>query len=134
MPQNIEGYKSLIVFAILGIVIAMAIVIFSNNCCTVKIKEGFNDTIPALTSCPSNTKTFYDKESNISCCNGTVNGNTCEGTIVCSFSSSTSKSYPSCKVLLQSIIEKRKINRSNRKKLRTQEDVDKCMKKCKISK
>lgn len=132
MAQNIEQYKSLIVFAILGIVIAMAIVIFTNKCCTVKIKEGFNDTIPALTSCPSGTKTFYDKESNISCCNGTVNGNTCEGTVVCSFSS-TSKLYPSCKVLLQSIIEKRKKDRSN-KKLRTQEDVDKCMKKCKLSK
>ena len=90
-----EGYKIIIVFALAGVLIAMAIVLLLRSCCTVAIKEGFDSSPPAPTSCPNGSKSFYDANSNVVCCDGVVNGRTCEGTVVCSFSHSPDK-YPSC--------------------------------------
>ena len=104
MSSKLEGHKIIIVFAVAGIVIAMAIVILSRNCYTVKTQEGFQS--PALTSCPEGSKSFYDNRSNLMCCNGQVNGNYCEGTIVCSFSNNSQK-YPSCKVIVEEQINRR---------------------------
>jgi hypothetical protein len=94
MSSKTEGIKIIIVFAIMGIVIAMTIVLAIKKCCTVSVKEGFNSS-PAPTSCPAGSKSFYDVNSNVLCCDGIVNGNICEGTIICSFSHSSDK-YPSC--------------------------------------
>ena len=101
MAPTLEGHKIIIVFAIAGIVIAMAMVLFIKKCCTVSVKEGF-DSPPAHnhTSCPTGSKSYYDKNSNLMCCNGTINGHECEGSVVCTFSINT-KSIPSCSVVIQ---------------------------------
>lgn len=39
-----------------------------------------------VSSCPRGTKSFTDRNGNISCCTGSVNGNTCEGTVTCTLS------------------------------------------------
>jgi len=95
MRQIPEGYKIIIVFALAGVIIAMAIILLTRSCCTIAIKEGFDSSPPAPTSCPGGSKSFYDANSNVVCCDGIVNGRTCEGTVVCSFSHSSDK-YPSC--------------------------------------
>jgi hypothetical protein len=95
MTQNIEGYKTIIIFALAGIITAMSIVLLTKTCCSVGIQEGFDSSPPAPTSCPNRTKSFYDVNSNILCCDGSVNGNICEGNIVCSFSHTADK-YPLC--------------------------------------
>ena len=95
MPPTLEGHKIIIVFAITGIIIAMSIILFSRCCQTVITKEGFVSPTPAPTSCPTGSNSFYDKNSNLMCCDGIVNGYLCEGKIVCSFSHNPDK-YPSC--------------------------------------
>jgi hypothetical protein len=49
--------------------------------------------------CPKKSKSFIDKDGNLNCCSGTVNGNTCEGTVLCTFSGSASSKYPICSTL-----------------------------------
>lgn len=93
MEPNPKVYGVLIFFGLLGIVIAMAIVIFFPLNCSSVVKEGF--AVAAQTTCPSGSVSFHDKDTNLMCCEGTVNGNTCEGTVICTFSANTQK-YPSC--------------------------------------
>ena len=101
MAPTLEGHKIIIVFAIAGIVIAMTIVLFIKKCCTLSLKEGFYSS-PArnYSSCPSGSKSYYDKNSNLMCCNGTINGHECEGSVVCTFSINTTN-IPSCSVVIQ---------------------------------
>lgn len=86
----------IVVFGILAVVIAMAIVIFFPVDCTVSNKvEGFS-VQPGPKMCPSGTKMYIDKEGNTNCCDGEVLGSICEGAIDCTFSSSGSSGIPFC--------------------------------------
>lgn len=93
MSSGPKNNAIILIFALLGVIIAMSIVYFFPRKCYAVTKEGFNS--PAQTTCPSGSVSFYDTESNLMCCEGTLNGNTCEGTIICTFSANTQK-YPSC--------------------------------------
>ena len=130
MAQTVEGHKIIIVFAIAGIIIAMAMVLFIKKCCMISVKEGFYSS-PAhnYTSCPRGSKSYYDKNSNLMCCNGTVNGNECEGSVLCTFSINT-KTIPSCSV----VIQKEQNARAALKAQQNQETMDDCLAKCKKSK
>jgi len=67
------------------------------NCCASTTMEGFLDPNPTFkTHCPDGTTSYTDSIGNINCCNGTVNGTMCDGTVACTFSSSASGKYPMC--------------------------------------
>ena len=86
----------IVVFGVLAVVIAMAIVIFFPVDCTVSNKvEGFS-VQPGPKTCPSGTKMYIDSDGNTNCCDGEVTGSRCEGTIECTFSSDGSKGIPFC--------------------------------------
>lgn len=86
----------IVVFGVLAVVLAMAIVIFFPVDCTVSNKvEGFA-VQPGPKMCPSGTKMYIDKEGNTNCCDGQVTGSMCEGEIDCTFSSSGSNGIPFC--------------------------------------
>ena len=126
MPPALEGQKTIIVFAIIGIVIAMTIVLYKRCCYTVATTEGFESSAPALTSCPQGSKSFYDKNSNLMCCSGQLNGHYCEGTVVCTFSNNSEK-YPSCRVLLQ---EQAQQAANSQQASQKKSDEDDCLAKC----
>jgi hypothetical protein len=126
MSSKLEGHKIIIFFALAGIIIAMAIVLFIKKCCTVSVKEGF-DSSPVLTSCPGSSKSYYDKNSNLMCCNGTVNGQECEGSVVCTFSTNTEK-YSSCRVVIQEEQNARAALNAQNVKLETEDCLAKCRK------
>jgi hypothetical protein len=94
-PKNA---MSIVVFAIVGICIAMAIVMLwpTHNCSSTA--EGFADVLNSngTTQCPTGTKSYTDKTGAINCCSGTINGNTCEGSVRCTFSGSLTNKYPLC--------------------------------------
>ena len=86
----------IVVFGVLAVVIAMAIVIFFPVDCAVHNKvEGFA-VQPGPKTCPAGTKMYIDKEGNTNCCDGEIVGSMCEGTIDCTFSSDGSKGIPFC--------------------------------------
>ena len=86
----------IVVFGVLAVVIAMAIVIFFPVDCTISNKvEGFA-VQPGPKVCPSGTKMYIDGDGNTNCCQGEVVGSRCEGTIDCTFSSNGSKGIPFC--------------------------------------
>lgn len=90
---------NIIVYAIVGICIAMVAVKFwPNSECDKSKNEGFAGSIESsgLSSCPSGTKSYSDQTGAINCCAGVVNGNTCEGTVKCTFSGSLTSKYPLC--------------------------------------
>ena len=67
------------------------------NCCASEYMEGFEVTqTTSVTKCPGGTTTYTDKLGNINCCRGEVNGSMCNGTVECTFSSSTGGKYPTC--------------------------------------
>jgi len=82
-----------VVFAILGVVVAMIIVLVFPVSCRAMQVEGF--TSPLQASCPSGSKSMYDSHGDLICCAGEINGGTCEGTILCTFSGNNKK-YPLC--------------------------------------
>jgi hypothetical protein len=93
----------IVVFAIVGICIAMAIVKFWTRyeCAATRgviETEGFVDSKNSniTASCPRGSNTYTDPTGAINCCSGTVNGNTCEGTVKCTFSGSLANKYPLC--------------------------------------
>jgi len=86
--------KAVIALAVIAIILAMAIVYMFPVSCKIQCKEGF-DT-PLQSSCPSGSKSFYDKHGNLLCCSGEVSGTMCEGAIVCTFSGNASNKYPLC--------------------------------------
>jgi len=82
--------KSVIVVGVLAVFLTMAIVFFfplrcKKSCGT----EGFLS--PQQMSCPSGSKSFYDDHGDLLCCEGQVNGQTCEGRILCTFSGNNKK-------------------------------------------
>jgi hypothetical protein len=86
----------IVIFGVLAVVIAMAIVIFFPVDCTVSNKvEGFA-VQPGPKTCPSGTKMYIDRQGNTNCCEGQVTGSMCEGAIDCTFSSSGSNGIPFC--------------------------------------
>lgn len=86
----------IVVFGVLAVVLAMAIVIFFPVDCTVSNKvEGFA-VQPGPKTCPSGTTMYIDKQGNTNCCDGQVTGSMCEGTIDCTFSSDGSNGIPFC--------------------------------------
>lgn len=86
----------IIVYGVLAVVLAMAIVIFFPVDCTVSNKvEGFA-VQPGPKMCPSGTKMYIDKQGNTNCCDGQVTGSMCEGSIDCTFSSDGSNGIPFC--------------------------------------
>lgn len=86
----------IVVFGVLAVVIAMAIVIFFPVDCTVSNKvEGFA-VQPGPKMCPSGTKMYIDSDGNTNCCDGQVTGAMCEGTIDCTFSSGGQNGIPFC--------------------------------------
>ncbi len=88
---------NIIVYAITGILVAMFIVYtIPVKCHASVVQEGFANP-DSNTKCPPGTKTFTDRLGNLSCCNGQVNGSTCEGSITCSFSSNAGKDIPICR-------------------------------------
>ena len=94
---------TIITFGVLGVLIAMAIVIFMPKNCNVARMEGF-EASPAsaaigTTTCPKGTRTYTDKQGNLNCCAGEVTGNFCEGVIKCTFSSSMNTNIPNCNVV-----------------------------------
>jgi len=67
------------------------------NCCASESVEGFEVTQKSsVTKCPGGTTTYTDNIGNINCCRGEVNGSMCNGTVECTFSSSTGGKYPTC--------------------------------------
>ena len=90
---------NIIIYALTGILIAMGIVMmFPTKCQASVIQEGFQNQRPNRNiKCPTGTRTFTDRLGNLSCCKGQVNGSTCEGSILCSFSSNAGKDIPICK-------------------------------------
>jgi hypothetical protein len=95
-----SGIKSLIIFGMLAVLIAMTIVILIPKNCSIARMEGFQDQAiqPFATECPSGTRTVTDSQGNTSCCDGQVTGSKCEGKLVCTFSSSLSSKVPFCSV------------------------------------
>lgn len=87
-----------IVYGLMGVLVAILIVyMIPVKCHANVIQEGFKNPSPKPnTKCPTGTKTFTDHLGNLSCCKGQVNGQTCEGSIVCSFSSNAGKNIPIC--------------------------------------
>ena len=83
-----------LVYGFLGVLVAMALVTYLPKYCGASRAEGFEDK-PGVQSCPEGSKSYYDKEGNLNCCTGTVNGTRCEGTPVCTFSGDLSK-LPFC--------------------------------------
>jgi hypothetical protein len=85
---------SIVLFGVIGILLAMALVVFIPKTCAVaRVEEGFQqDTIK---TCPRGSTMFTDTAGNINCCRGDVTGTRCDGKVVCTFSSDTSK-YPMC--------------------------------------
>jgi len=82
-----------VVFAIIGILVAMIIVVlFPVNCGAMQL-EGFASPLEA--SCPSGSKSMYDSHGDLVCCAGEINGDKCEGTILCTFSGNNTN-YPLC--------------------------------------
>ena len=72
----------------------MAIVTFMPKMCpVVAVEEGFQQEMTK--TCPRGSTMFTDTAGNINCCRGDVNGSRCDGKVVCTFSSNTSK-YPMC--------------------------------------
>lgn len=88
---------NIIVYALTGILVAVLILYqMPVKCNASVIQEGFANP-NTNTKCPPGTKTFTDSKGNLSCCKGQVNGNTCEGSVFCSFSSNAGKNIPICK-------------------------------------
>jgi hypothetical protein len=85
---------SIVLFGIIGVLVAMALVIFIPKTCTVsRVEEGFQQEVTK--TCPRGSKMFTDTAGNINCCRGEVSGSRCDGKVMCTFSSDTSK-YPFC--------------------------------------
>jgi hypothetical protein len=58
-------------------------------------KEGFEDMTGRLTACPTGTTSYTTVKGDINCCSGDVNGNNCNGKVLCTMSA-PSKNIVSC--------------------------------------
>jgi hypothetical protein len=84
-----EAGPTLLAYGVAAVIIAVLIVmIFPVSCRIGSRTEGFeNPQQQQITMCPEGSKSFYDKKGNLNCCSGEVNNDVCQGTTVCTFSS-----------------------------------------------
>jgi hypothetical protein len=93
----------IVLFGVIGVILAMMIVIFiPKDCRVLKVEEGFQDSSYIINSCPLGTKSYTDKTGNLNCCAGEVNGSVCEGRVECTFSPSANSNskYPLCRPMI----------------------------------
>ena len=89
----------ILLYGFLAIILTVMIVqLFPSDCSVSMRTEGFQNQMTPQTSCPPGTKSFLNEQGDMMCCKGDVNGRKCEGSIVCSFSSTT-KDIPFCGTL-----------------------------------
>ena len=92
--------------AIFGIFVAIILVVtFPVSCCSLK-KEGFQDTNTPKVKCPRGTKTYTTLSGDTMCCQGNVEGNKCEGKVLCTLSGNSSDKVPTCAKLRQEYLAK----------------------------
>jgi len=98
--KGAEGVYTIVLMAFLGVLTAMMIVLFLPKGCGTCQQEGFATEDTALDStsftCPDGAKLYTDMQGNSNCCKGEVNGKTCIGKTVCTFSGNALQKYPSC--------------------------------------
>lgn len=83
-----QAAPALLAYGIAAVIIAVLIVkIFPISCRLGSRTEGFENLQQQTTMCPEGSKSFYDKKGNLNCCSGELNGDVCQGTTVCTFSS-----------------------------------------------
>ena len=88
----------LIPIGVVAVAVAMLIVyMFPVSCksCSRTAIEGFQAINQPITMCPDSSTSFYDKKGNLNCCTGQVNGDICQGTVLCTFSSAA-EGIPFC--------------------------------------
>jgi hypothetical protein len=89
----------LLFMGIIGVCIAMFLVLFFPNHCSIIQQEGFEDSSKQsfiITMCPESSKNYTDKHGNSNCCEGEVSGSICHGKVLCTFSGSAQNKYPIC--------------------------------------
>ncbi len=91
MNQNIE----ILLFTILLAVGIAYLILYFFAEDTVKKTEGFANPIPTVTMCPGESKSYYDNKGNLNCCEGSINGTSCEGNLICTFSGALNN-IPKC--------------------------------------
>jgi hypothetical protein len=95
-----------LVCAIFGILLAMILVVtFPVSCCSSQ-KDGFQDTNIAKVRCPRGTKTYTTLSGDTMCCSGNVEGNKCDGKVLCTLSGNSSDKVPTCAKLRQDYLAK----------------------------
>ena len=84
-----EAGPTLLAYGVAAIIIAILVVMIFPVSCRVGCSrtEGFQTLQQQITTCPEGSKSFYDKKGNLNCCSGEVNNDICQGTTVCTFSS-----------------------------------------------
>lgn len=84
---------TIVVYGVITVLLVMLIVTLMPSDCSVSQREGFVDAAATTTptplstnACPQGSKSYIDARGNLNCCSGAVNGHTCDGTVVCTFS------------------------------------------------
>ena len=90
-PQTVGLILVLLIITIIGLLVYQRFFI-------PRTYEGFTGETE-LSYCPHKSKLFY-KGNDMACCEGTVNGNTCEGTPLCGRSGNGLSGLPSCRETL----------------------------------
>jgi hypothetical protein len=95
-----------ILYALAAIFLAMLIVITFPVACRTSCskKEGFENISSNVTTCPKGTRSFTNMKGNTMCCTGDVEGNFCDGNILCTLSGNVSKDVPTCTALRNSLL------------------------------
>ncbi len=104
MVNPVPDARNIIVYAILTVLFIMGLVYIIPVSCKKAMVENFQvdeDSCdqPQSTgekSCPPGSKAYTDVNGNINCCGGELNGNMCDGLVLCTFSSSLANKYPLC--------------------------------------
>jgi len=99
-----------LLYAFAGVVLAMIIVINFPVCCRVSRNEGFENLTSKIIPCPKNTRSFTNMKGDTMCCKGQVEGNFCDGNVVCTMSGNSSKDVPTCKKLRDDKLSKIQID------------------------
>lgn len=66
-------------------------------------EEGFTDALDNITlsSCPSEMKTFYLSDGRTACCDGSIVGSRCIGSVQCTMTGEGTKDLPNCAELVK---------------------------------
>jgi hypothetical protein len=86
--------------------IALAYIYHTSNLSDTSNTAGFedgalSDSQVSLSACPSDMKTFYLPDSRTACCDGSVVGNRCTGSVQCTMTGEGGKDLPNCTTLLK---------------------------------